>query len=384
MTAKDLKQPKRILLGQLNSYGDCLYATAVARQIKVDYPGCHLTWAIGSMCRSILEGNPYVDEIWEIPLTRIEEVVEVWPRFEQEAWARKRKNDFDEVFLTQIAPGNTHRFDGMIRSSLFRGYPGPITVPVTPVLRLLPSEVENVRQFVAAHRLEGRTQVILFESSPKSGQSFITPDFALEVARIVVAKFPDAYVILSSNTPIETGNQGILDGSPLTLRETAELTKYCSLLVGGSSGVSWIATSDWAKPLPMIQLLRSDAFWFASVLLDYQQWRLPTENLIEMTQGTAEFVAECIESVFVNGFGAARAQYHEQVRQRFNHYRSALVNFMSAGEYGKATSLLKAHLETHGFRWHLISWYFYILFRQITPASLLGAARAIKTHVHKL
>ena len=29
----------RILLGQLGSNGDCLYATIVARQIKKDFPG---------------------------------------------------------------------------------------------------------------------------------------------------------------------------------------------------------------------------------------------------------------------------------------------------------------------------------------------------------
>jgi hypothetical protein len=58
---------KRILLGHLASRGDCLYATAIARQIKADYPGCHLTWAIGSMCRAIIDGNPHVDALWKIP-----------------------------------------------------------------------------------------------------------------------------------------------------------------------------------------------------------------------------------------------------------------------------------------------------------------------------
>ena len=29
-----LRRPKRILLGQLNSNGDCLYATTIATQIK--------------------------------------------------------------------------------------------------------------------------------------------------------------------------------------------------------------------------------------------------------------------------------------------------------------------------------------------------------------
>src|SRR5512138_3038540 len=43
---------RRVLLGQLEANGDCVYATTVARQIKTDNPDCHLTWAIGSRCRN--------------------------------------------------------------------------------------------------------------------------------------------------------------------------------------------------------------------------------------------------------------------------------------------------------------------------------------------
>lgn len=52
---------KRILLGQLGSYGDCLYATTVARQIKQDFPGSTLTWAVGSMYADVLDQNPHDD-----------------------------------------------------------------------------------------------------------------------------------------------------------------------------------------------------------------------------------------------------------------------------------------------------------------------------------
>ena len=58
----------RILLGMLGSNGDCLYATAIARQIKHDFPGCHLTWAVASLCRNVLFNNTDIDALWEIPL----------------------------------------------------------------------------------------------------------------------------------------------------------------------------------------------------------------------------------------------------------------------------------------------------------------------------
>jgi hypothetical protein len=379
MTVKDLHSPKRILLGQLNSNGDCLYATAVARQIKADYPGCHLTWAVGSMCRSMIEGNPYVDEIWEIPLTKIEEVAEVWPQFERAARERKRRNDFDEIFLTQIAPGNTHLYDGSIRSSIFRAYPRPITVPIAPVLRLSPAEVENVGRFLISNHLANKKHVLLVESSPKSSQSFMTPELALEVARAVVTRFPDACVILSSNIPISSGHDRIIDGSALSLRETAELTKHCTLLVGGSSGVTWISTSDWAKPLPMIQLLKPDSVWFASVVNDYEYWGLSTDMVIEITNGCGDSVARCVETVLTQGFPQAKSKFHQRIEPHFDLYKSTITSFMCAGEYRKATTLLRANIQRHGLRWQLLHWYFYNLIRCSTPSSLLGMARSLKT-----
>ena len=56
----------RVALVQLAAYGDCLFATLVARQIKRDHPGCHLTWVIGDKFASILDGNPHVDAVHKI------------------------------------------------------------------------------------------------------------------------------------------------------------------------------------------------------------------------------------------------------------------------------------------------------------------------------
>ena len=62
-----MNKQMNILLVHLHSNGDCLYATAVARQIKHDYPGCTLTWAVASFSKSVVEHNPFVDTIREIP-----------------------------------------------------------------------------------------------------------------------------------------------------------------------------------------------------------------------------------------------------------------------------------------------------------------------------
>jgi len=82
----------KILLAQLNSNGDCLYATVIAKQIKeVDYPECHLTWAVNSYCRQSVLFNPYVDEIWEIATNKSITSEDEWNDF------RDAFNDLNEV-----------------------------------------------------------------------------------------------------------------------------------------------------------------------------------------------------------------------------------------------------------------------------------------------
>lgn len=347
-TSEVLHNPKKILLGQLNSNGDCLYATTVARQIKKDYPGCHLTWAIGSMCCSIIDGNPDVDDIWVIPLSDIGQIVDVWPIFEKEALEKKKLGVFDEVFFTQICLGNSYHYDGSIRSSIFRGYPYPITVPVAPVLRLSSTEIENVRKFAKFHRIHEKKHVILFETSPQSGQSFLTLDFAMGVAHKVVSTISNSCVILSSNISFSSRNKLIIDGSEISLRENAELTKYCTLLVGGSSGISWICTSDWAESLPTIQLLKPDAIWFNSVVKDHEQWGLATDKIIEMEECSIDDVCQCITKSLLEGFDKAKARYHKRIQMTFGYYQPILNSLLTLGEYKKLLSFQLLNMKKHG------------------------------------
>ena len=354
---------KRILLGQLVSNGDCLYATAIARQIKEDFPDCHLTWAIGSNCCAILDGNPHVDEIWEIPLADSREGIseEVWQKFEREANARKNEGRFDEVFFTQIVPGNLQNHDGCVRSSIFRGYPNPITVSVAPVLRLSPDEVENVARFAASHRLIEYTNVILFECSPQSEQSFVTPAFAFEAARLIVAAMPDVCVILSSHQSFNSSDKHIIDGSVLTLRETAELTKNCSLLIGCSSGVSWITTSDWAKPLPMIQLPKPDLFHCNSFINDFTRWSLGTDSVLEMTDCSPDKLLQCVGVIFQSDFGSAKLKFQQRVPIRFSPYFAMQRTLLRQGKYRGALRSVLYNIRSNGhspkfIQWHVAAW----------------------------
>lgn len=346
----DQTHRKRILLGQLGANGDCLYATAIARQIKQDYPGCHLTWAIGQRCRAILQENPYVDEVWEVEQLEHTYSASEWQTFEAEVSERKRRGDFDEVFLTQVSPGNVHNYVGSIRASIFRGYPRPITVPVAPVLHLTTEEKNKANDFLQLHDLGDKKQVVLFECSPKSEQSRVNPDYALSFARLLVAKYPDAVIILSSNRAIASDHANIIDGSMLSLRETAGIISHCSLLIGCSSGITWIATSEGIQAPPMIQLLVPDLIISNSVAYDYESRGVSTQSIIEMIDYPVERLVRCVETFEKHGIEQAKIDFHQKIPFKYNVYRNVQFQLLKTRQFLKSRLYLQRHLNEYGPR----------------------------------
>lgn len=342
---------KRILLGQLGANGDCLHATTLARQIKHDYPNCHLTWAISSMCRSVIEENPFVDEIWEIPANNWQEIVTAWYGLEKELQSHLNRGDFDEIFLTQVSPNNYQNYDGTTKASLFRGYPKPITVPIQNILRLRNNEIERVRNFAEEHNLLKRSHVILFEFTGSSSQSFVKPEYALSVAQSLLSRLPDCSIILSSSMKVIVTDERIIDGSVLTLRENAELTKYCNLLIGCSSGVTQTVLTDWAKPLPMIQLLLASTSVYASIAHDLEYWKQSSQQVLEMTDCSVEQAVECAYTALVEGFSEARRRFHQQIPINFNFYFTLVHQaLLRNGQYLKAAQSILYTTERYG--WH--------------------------------
>jgi ADP-heptose:LPS heptosyltransferase len=125
----------KFALVQLDANGDCLYATTIARQIKEDYPGCHLTWWISSRCTNLLTGNSYVDEVVSVDLSDWSNVSRdiIWSLAMRQIVRRQTGPDpYDRIWTSQVYPDNFRRFDGTVRPSMFRGYDRPITVPIDP------------------------------------------------------------------------------------------------------------------------------------------------------------------------------------------------------------------------------------------------------------
>jgi len=300
-------------------------ATTVARQIKADFPGAHLTWAIGYKCKQAIDNNPYVDAVWSVEYGLNELPFDVWRRTKLEAQRRQREGHFDRVYYIQLYPDNLHNFDGTTRTSIFRSYPGSITVPVPPVMRLFDQEVENVSRFAERHALRDYRNVVLFECAPASNQSSLTPTIAIRVARRVVAALKDTAFVISTHQPFSSDHPAIIDGSPLTYRENAELSKHCTLLLGCSSGITWLLTSDWAKKLPTIQFLRTGSNWFsfASVKYDHEYLGLDVSHILETSVNDEDGMTDLIERYLQQQTfeGLPSTDFRPSVDQLYNLYR---------------------------------------------------------------
>jgi hypothetical protein len=309
----------RILLGHLNANGDCLYATTIARQLRHDYPDARITWAISTTCSSLLANNADVDDVWQVPSSRRDQEV-TWRAFAREALTAIARREFDEVILSQVYPDNFQNFDGTVRPSIFRAYGRPITVPIENVINPTQQEVERVEAFARTHRLADVTHRILFECSSSSGQSFVTPAFANEVAAELYKILPDSVLIFTSVESIPTENRRSLQASMLSLREIALLTAHCSLFVGAGSGGTVAASSTAAHPLPMILLLRADSSVFASFKHDFEYFGVQRPPTIELVTPDAALIAECIRKTCVEGADVALEAFGGGVRVDFTFY----------------------------------------------------------------
>ncbi len=312
---------KRILLGQLGSNGDCLYATTIARQIKRDFPDCQLTWAISSLCRKVIDNNPDVDEVWEILVSDWGNLNEAWAVFEKEAWDCVAAGYYDHAFLTQICPNYFGNYDGTIRPSIFRNYPNPITVPVETIIELTDEETHRVDEWVKDNKVSSYENVVLVECSSKSGQSSMTPEIAEQMAEEVIEALPDTCIILSTHEEIFSTRPNILHGGSLSMRETALLTHYADMFVGCGSGLTVVATSTAAKQdLPNIQVLNRSTSVYASFKHDFEYFGKKADRFLETTNADASHIAAIVKTAATEGYSAAKDRYGESLPLDFKWY----------------------------------------------------------------
>jgi hypothetical protein len=337
----------------LGSAGDCLYATAIARQIKLDFPGCHLTWAIGSLYSSVLANNSDIDEVWELPLKHAwADMEHCWALFEIEAHQLANAGRFDHVFLTQISPARFANYDGTIRPSIFRNYARPITVPVDVTINLSEQEKAEVDLWFQASPASTASQVVLCECSSKSGQSFMTVDLALQVAERVTAAHSNAVVIVSTHEALPTEHPRIISGGALSIRQTSRLTEFVDLFVGCGAGLTVAATSGAAKPgLPNIQILKRSKSVYASFRHDFAHFGKPAGHFLELTTEDPDHLGKVVVAAMSNGFTAAQAEFDDPVPLSFGWYRELIsAMLLERGKYVDAAHSLLITAARYG--WH--------------------------------
>lgn len=319
---------KKFLICQLASFGDCLYATTIAKQIKHDHPESTVTWAISSRYKSILLNNPHVDKIWEIPASYGDLFTDAWERLTREAIEKKAYGEFDEIIFSQTTPRWTH-WNGTIRGTILSNYNNQITVSAKPVVVLSQDEIQHVYAFSEANKFASYQNVILFECAPTSGQSKnITIEFALELSKKILQSEPNTCIVLSSPKKIDTGDSRIIDGSELSFRENAELANHCTLFIGCSSGITWLLTSEMVKMIPMIELLDRDFPLFYGVKYDHEIQKLPHNHILEITTFDEKRILDAVLLALRGGWKEVVSRYNEEYRVTYTSFQHMVVLFL--------------------------------------------------------
>jgi hypothetical protein len=148
---------------------------------------------------------------------------------------------------------------------------------------------------------------------------------------------------------IDARSSAVFDGSTLSLRETAALSHYCTLLLGSSSGISWICTSGAAKSLPMVQLLDKNAYVFNPLSVDFTKRGQSTDNLIELYNFTIDRIEACVKSIFDSGFAAGRQQFNQPVIFTFRLFRGIIHHFLKQGKISQVIRFIRLNLAEHGY-----------------------------------
>lgn len=356
----------KILLVQLYSNGDCLYATAVARQIKKDHPDCHLTWAIAAFCKDIIKHNPYVDDVMVVDDVAKNDV-SAFRKFRKKVFDQQASGIWDQVIITSNVFSNQALYDGTIRGMILRAYPGKIDVPVQPVLVLSEDEKSRVAAFALKHQLANYKNVILWEYAPQSGQSFLDFPMVKRVAEKLTSK-GDTCVILSAANSFEA-SENIIDASVLSVRENAELSQYCTLLIGSSSGITWLCTSSAGKLLPMVQLLNPESPFLNAPSVDFERYGISTQQLIELISFNEQKILDCVEMVIDEGVPIAKMRFNQQVPVFFITTRKIVYNLLCYGQFKAIAKHISVNSLVYGFR--LLFWKQFLMAFVFFPFKLM-------------
>jgi predicted O-linked N-acetylglucosamine transferase (SPINDLY family)/ADP-heptose:LPS heptosyltransferase/2-polyprenyl-3-methyl-5-hydroxy-6-metoxy-1,4-benzoquinol methylase len=236
--------------------GDILCCTPVAHQLKADHPDSRITWFTADRYTSVLDGNPYIDEVVALSGDPNE--------LDQEIPSLKRLRPWT-AFYTPAPYMNYAARPGAPLFDLIRAHAAiRWTVPFVPVLRLSQQERSQAKEYMDALPHGPK---ILVETEFKSQQSPWENDYAFDMLRIL--KPLDPVFIFSSLSRPAFFDRFVIQHPKtvwcmLPLRIHAEIFNLCHALIGVSSGISAVCLSDICRTdIPKIEVSRGE-HWSAA------------------------------------------------------------------------------------------------------------------------
>lgn len=103
-------EPRQILIVRLGAMGDIIHTLPAVGRLKCSFPRASITWAVEPRWAPLLAGNPYVDEIFPLPI----------PEWRKRLFSPATRREFADVRLRLRATGFDLAIDfqGLVKSAL--------------------------------------------------------------------------------------------------------------------------------------------------------------------------------------------------------------------------------------------------------------------------
>lgn len=265
----------------------------------------------------------------------------VWARNEEKLKQDLAVGHIDKLVSPQIIGDNEHYYTGTIRSTILGQYPGKLTIGYKPFLYMTEEEKTRVDDFAKTSKLSSYNKVVLFECMPLSGQVPMNPDKALRFCEQMIASgIEDVCFILTSGQKIQSTYAQIVDASVLSIRENYELLKRVDLIIGCSSGISWMSFAHGIEPKPMFQLMDNQSFYFNSFHRDCRILKEDSSKIAESLYKSDEQVFADIKD-FVLNTNAFLKSHQKEIPDRSRTIYSLCRRHLVAGRFKNVFYILK-------------------------------------------